>query len=193
MALNDTTILPNLGGDGAGGDGAGGGTVATTTADLIDAIAENVRHIREKAIDMGLSGVTEATKLEQVATAITLVSIHEGGDEFSLDKTGDSRQLDSGYYKNPVKVELGAGWANVNEADGTIPTAEQVLENTKFVNAEGDWAEGTMANNGKVGTEEALDTMNLVSSASFDIPAGYTSGGKIEVDNSRLYAALSNI
>ena len=62
------------------------------------------------------------------------------------------------------------------DVSGTTATPSEVLAGSKFVDANGNFIEGTMPNNGEI--EETLDLDN----SRVVIPAGYTSGGSVTID-----------
>lgn len=79
---------------------------------------------------------------------------------------------DAGMVLN--KVAVGAIPAAYQDVTGVTATADHVLDGDVFVDAEGAEVEGTMPNNG------ALSGLLKTNATSYTIPAGYTSGGKVE-------------
>lgn len=74
------------------------------------------------------------------------------------------------------------------DISGTTATAPHVLAGDKFINAAGEQEEGTMPNNGAVsGTVNGIDTIEV------SVPAGYTSGGKVTFDDTKIAEMLDAI
>lgn len=67
-------------------------------------------------------------------------------------------------------------------------TPETVLEGSSFVDKDGITQDGVMANNGEV--NGSIDGINTVE---FDIPAGYTTGGKVTFDQTTIFNYLAAI
>ena len=67
---------------------------------------------------------------------------------------------------------------NLQDVSGVTAAAENVLEDTFFVDSFGIKREGAMPNNGDTST-----TMDGLTTTSVTIPAGYTSGGTVSLTN----------
>lgn len=76
---------------------------------------------------------------------------------------------------------------NFQDVSGTTATAADVLANKTFIDAEGNSAVGTMANNGAIS-----QTLDAMTQTSVTIPAGYNSGGSVTLTND-LETALASI
>lgn len=74
------------------------------------------------------------------------------------------------------------------DISGTTAVAAHVLDGDKFVNSSGILDEGTMPNNGAIN-----GTVNGITTTEVDIPAGYTSGGKVTFDDSKIAEMLDAI
>ena len=85
------------------------------------------------------------------------------------------------------KVSVAAIPAKYQDVSGVTAGAEDVVEGKKIVDADGSVVEGTMADNGTLtGTIDGLTT------TSYTIPAGKTSGGTVSLTNA-IEAALAAI
>ena len=74
------------------------------------------------------------------------------------------------------------------DISGTTAVAAHVLDGDKFVNASGEQDEGTMPNNGAVsGTVDGITTTEV------SVPAGYTSGGTVAFDDTKICEMLDAI
>lgn len=74
------------------------------------------------------------------------------------------------------------------DISGTTATADHVLDGDKFITAEGVEDTGTMPNNGAVS-----GSVNGITTTEVDVPAGYTSGGKITFDDTKIAEMLDAI
>lgn len=74
------------------------------------------------------------------------------------------------------------------DISGTTAVAEHVLDGDKFVNASGVVDTGTMPNNGAVS-----GTVNGITTTEVSVPAGYTSGGKVTFDDTKISEMLDAI
>lgn len=86
------------------------------------------------------------------------------------------------------KVTVGAIPDKYQDISGTTAVAPHVLDGDKFVNASGEQDEGTMPNNGAVS-----GTMNGIDSTEVSVAAGYTSGGKVAFDDTKICEMLDAI
>lgn len=74
------------------------------------------------------------------------------------------------------------------DISGTTAVAAHVLGGDKFVNASGEQDEGTMPNNGEVsGSVDGITTTEV------SVPAGYTYGGTVTFDDSKICEMLDAI
>ena len=74
------------------------------------------------------------------------------------------------------------------DISGTTAVAAHVLDGDKFINASGEPEEGTMPNNGAVS-----GTVNGITTTEVSVPAGYTSGGKVTFDDTKIIEMLEAI
>lgn len=74
------------------------------------------------------------------------------------------------------------------DISGTTATAPHVLDGDKFITAEGVEDTGTMPNNGATS-----GSVNGITTTEVDIAAGYTSGGKITFDDTKIAEMLDAI
>lgn len=86
------------------------------------------------------------------------------------------------------KVTVGAIPDKYQDISGTTAVAAHVLAGVKFVNASGVQDEGTMPNNGAIS-----GTMNGIDSTEVSVAAGYTSGGKVAFDDTKICEMLDAI
>lgn len=79
-----------------------------------------------------------------------------------------------GFKAAVESIQTDSGGADVS---GVTATETEVLENAIFVDAHGEYKEGTIPRNG-----DTSATFDGIETKSVDIPAGYTTGGKVELD-----------
>lgn len=168
--------------------------------------------IRAKAVELGIGGSTD--KLDVLATEIDSIEdcgavsatvkegetytipkgYHNGSGTVSGIAGGGSYELqsktvtptksqqnitpDSGYY-GLSDVTVSAIPATYQDVSSVTATAADVLANKVIVGADGDLITGTMANNGAV--DRTIDGLTTMSAT---IPAGYTTGGTVTLDDS---------
>lgn len=77
-----------------------------------------------------------------------------------------------------ASVEVPAMDSKYQDVSGVTATAATVLNTAKFVDSTGALTSGTMANNGATGS-----TIDGLSVTSYTIPAGYTTGGTVSLDD----------
>lgn len=165
-----------------------------TSADNLDTLASAVSNITDQ-------GAVEATIREGETYTIpagyhngsgTVVGI-PGGGNYDLQaktvtptKSQQSITPDTGKYGlSSVTVE--AIPDNYQDVSTVTATAADVLTGKVFVGADGVSTAGTMPANGAIsGTIDGLTT------TSYTIPAGYTSGGTVSLTND-IYTALAAI
>lgn len=180
-------------------------SVATEIARIKEASAV----IRAKFVELGIGQTSD--KLDDLATASELienkgavsanvmegetytipkgyhngsgtVSGVAGGGNYSLQsRTATPTTMeqnitpDSGYY-GLSDVTISPIPANYKDISVTTAAATDVLTGKTYVNADGQTTTGTMLNNGAI----AL-TIDGLTSTSVNIPAGYTSGGTVNI------------
>lgn len=87
-----------------------------------------------------------------------------------------------------AKVTVGAIPDKYQDISGTTAVAAHVLDGDKFVNASGVQEEGTMPNNGAVS-----GTMNGIDTTEVSVTEGYTPGGKVTFDDTKICEMLDAI
>lgn len=145
---------------------ADGSTAAGTLADngavtkTLDATADNQSYTVPAGIHNG-KGVVSITLEEKTATPI----------KKAQDITPTTGKVLS-------KVTVAAIPATYQDVTGVTATAADVLVGKKIVDAEGTVITGTMADNGTI-----TATIDGLTTTSYTIPAGKTSGGTISLTN----------
>ena len=176
--------------------------------------------LRQKAVQLGIGGNTD--KLDKIATEFNgianngaveaevkegesytipkgyhngagTVTVVAGGGNYSLQqkevtpsKSQQSISADEGYYglSGVVVKAIPDAYQDVSSVNAV---AADVLANKVIVNAEGEIITGTMPNNGAISAE-----IDGLTTTSYQVAAGYTSGGTVTLDGS-IEAALAAI
>ena len=165
-----------------------------TSTDNLDDLADAISGITDR-------GAVEATVIEGATYTIpagyhngsgTVTGI-QGGGNYDLQsktvtptKSQQSITPDSGKYGlSSVTVE--AIPSNYQDVSTVTAEAADVLTGKVFVGSDGVSTAGTMPANGAIS-----GTIDGLTSTSYTIPAGYTSGGTVSLTND-IYAALAAI
>lgn len=123
------------------------------------------------ATDDGLDGFTQVAVdvpvINEILSTLGQKTITENGS-YSAKNDG----LD-GYDEVVVNIPESGG----TDVSGVTATPDDVLEGAVFVNSQGEEKTGTIPVNGAVGA-----TIDGIETKSVEIPAGYTTGGKVELD-----------
>lgn len=191
-------------------------SIATEIARIQDSTAT----IRSKFVELGISQSTDkiddlATNSEAIENRGAVSATVQEGDTYTIPKGyhngsgtvsgvagGGNYSLqaksvtpttvqqnvtpDSGYY-GLDSVTVDAIPSNYKDVSVVTATAGDVLTGKTFVNASGQTTAGTMASNGVM--DRTFDGLTVTS---ITIPAGYTSGGTVSLDDS-IAAALAEI
>ena len=97
-----------------------------------------------------------------------------GKQAINLTTSTRSVSISKGYHDGTGTASIPSDYYPVNSTN-TTATASTVLSGSKFVNATGTAVTGTMTNNGATGA--TLDS----TTQSYTIPAGYTTGGTVNI------------
>lgn len=116
---------------------------------------------------------------------IQVAAVHNGGNY--VPRELEAVRIYAGYYLTG-DIYLEPIPLNYKNIRGVTATAARVLSGSRFVAADGEEYEGTMANNGA--TAGTLDGLN---STSVSVPEGYTDGGEITFDDTALAARIDAI
>lgn len=156
-----------------------------TSTDKLDELATKAAAIKNQgAVDASVKEGESYTIPAGYHNGSGTVKGVSGGGNYNLQtksvtptKEQQSISPDQGYYGLSA-VTVGAIPENYQDVSGVTAGAEDVVEGKKIVAADGSVVEGTMADNGTLtGTIDGLTT------TSYTIPAGKTSGGTVSLTN----------
>lgn len=156
-----------------------------TSTDRLDELATKAAAIKNQgAVDASVKEGESYTIPAGYHNGSGTVKGVSGGGNYNLQtksvtptKEQQSISPDQGYYGLSA-VTVGAIPENYQDVSGVTAAAEDVVEGKKIVAADGSVVEGTMADNGTLtGTIDGLTT------TSYTIPAGKTSGGTVSLTN----------
>lgn len=165
-----------------------------TSTDKLDELAAKAAAIKNQgAVDASVKEGESYTIPAGYHNGSGTVKGVSGGGNYNLQtksvtptKEQQSISPDQGYYGLSA-VTVGAIPENYQDVSGVTAAAGDVVEGKKIVAADGSVVEGTMADNGTLtGTIDGLTT------TSYTIPAGKTSGGTVSLTNA-IEAALAAI
>lgn len=172
--------------------------VSSVNAAAADVLAGKVIVLADGTVKAGTmpdNGAVEKT-LDGTTVSYTVPKGYHNGsgkvtivlEERSVTPTKSPQTITSASGKVLSKVNIAAIPDEYQDISGTTAVAAHVLDGDKFVNASGVLDEGTMPDNGAVsGTVDGITTTEV------DVPAGYTSGGKITFDDTRIAEMLDAI
>lgn len=159
---------------------------AALSTDTLDALATKLGEVSNQgAVDAEVKEGETYTIPKGYHSGSGTVKGVAGGGRYNLQtktvtptKAQQNVTPDSGYYgMSGVTVEpIPAAYQDVSSVTAA---AGDVLANKVFIDAEGNTVAGTMPNNGDVSA-----TIDGLTDMSATIPAGYTSGGTVALDNS---------
>lgn len=156
-----------------------------TSTDKLDELATKAAAIKNQgAVDASVKEGESYTIPAGYHNGSGTVKGVSGGGNYNLQtksvtptKEQQSISPDQGYYGLSA-VTVGAIPENYQDVSGVTAAAGDVVEGKKIVAADGSVVEGTMADNGTLtGTIDGLTT------TSYTIPAGKTSGGTVSLTN----------
>lgn len=156
-----------------------------TSTDKLDELAAKAAAIKNQgAVDASVKEGESYTIPAGYHNGSGTVKGVSGGGNYNLQtksvtptKEQQSISPDQGYYGLSA-VTVGAIPENYQDVSGVTAAAEDVVEGKKIVAADGSVVEGAMADNGTLtGTIDGLTT------TSYTIPAGKTSGGTVSLTN----------
>ncbi len=162
--------------------------VSSTTAEEADVLANKVFILADGSTGAGsmANNGTVAKSLDASTGNQTYTvpkGYHSGSGTVSITlETKSVTPTESAQDVTPTvgkvlsKVSVAAIPGKYKDVSGVTATAEHVLDGDKFVAADGTVVEGTMANNGAM--NKSIDGLTTTTAT---IPAGYTSGGEVEL------------
>ena len=156
---------------------------ATATEDTI--LADETAYVGGEKITGVMPNIGSASKtLDTTTTSFTIAKgYHDGtGSVNIVTETKSATPTKSEQNITPTtgkvlsKVTVAAIPAAYQDVTGVTATAADVLDGKFIVTSTGAKTEGTMANNGAIN-----GTIDGISATSYQVPAGYTSGGTVSL------------
>lgn len=158
-------------------------TDATATEDTI--LADETAYVGGEKITGVMPNIGSVSKtLDTTTTSFTIAKgYHDGtGSVNIVTETKSATPTKSEQNITPTtgkvlsKVTVAAIPAAYQDVTGVTATAADVLDGKFIVTSTGAKTEGTMANNGAIN-----GTIDGISATSYQVPAGYTSGGAVSL------------
>ena len=170
-------------------------SVTATAADVLTGKVIVLADGTVKAGTMPENGAVNKT-LDAVTVSYTIPAGKHSGtgkvtitlEEKSVTPTKEAQTVTPADGKVIGKVTVAAIPDKYQDISGTTAVAAHVLDGDKFVNAFGAMDTGTMPNNGAVS-----GTVNGITATEVEVPAGYTSGGTVTFDDTKIAEMLDAI
>lgn len=171
---------------------------SSVTATAADVLAGKVIVLADGTVKAGTmpdNGAVNKT-LDAVTVSYTIPAGKHSGtgkvtitlEEKSVTPTKEAQTVTPAEGKVIGKVTVTAIPDKYQDISGTTAVAAHVLDGDKFVNASGAMDTGTMPNNGAVS-----GTVNGITATEVEVPAGYTSGGTVTFDDTKIAEMLDAI
>ena len=172
--------------------------VSSVTADAPDVLTGKVIVLADGTVKAGTMANNGAVKKVLDATTITYTipkGYHSGTGTVSITleqktvtPTKSAQEVTPTAGKVLSKVTVAAIPDKYQDISGVTAGAAQVLDGYIIVGANGAETEGTMPNNGAVS-----GSVDGITKTSASIPAGYTSGGTVTFDDTKIAEMLDAI
>lgn len=172
--------------------------VSSVTADAPDVLTGKVIVLADGTVKAGTMANNGAVKKVLDATTITYTipkGFHSGTGTVSITleqktvtPTKSAQEIAPTAGKVLSKVTVAAIPDQYQDISGVTAGAAQVLDGYIIVGANGAETEGTMPNNGAVS-----GSVDGITKTSASIPAGYTSGGTVTFDDTKIAEMLDAI
>lgn len=170
-------------------------SVTATAADVLTGKVIVLADGTVKAGTMADNGAATKT-LDATTVSYTIPKGYHNGsgkvtitlEEKTVTPTKETQTVTPTTGKVISKVTINPIPDKYQDISDTTAVAAHVLDGDKFVNSSGVMDEGTMPNNGAVS-----GTVNGITTTEVSVPAGYTSGGKVTFDDSKIAEMLDAI
>lgn len=172
--------------------------VSSVTADAPDVLTGKVIVLADGTVKAGTMANNGAVKKVLDATTITYTipkGYHSGTGTVSITleqktvtPTKSAQEVTPTAGKVLSKVTVAAIPDKYQDISGVTAGAAQVLDGFIIVGSDGAEKEGTMPNNGEVS-----GSVDGITKTSASIPAGYTSGGTVTFDDTKIAEMLDAI
>lgn len=172
--------------------------VSSVDATVADVLTGKIIVLADGTVTAGTMPDNGAATKTLDATTVTYTipkGYHNGSgkvtitlEEKPVTPTKETQEVTPTAGKVLGKVTINPIPDKYQDISGTTAVAAHVLDGDKFINASGEPDEGTMPNNGAVS-----GTVNGITTTEVDVPAGYTSGGKVTFDDTKIIEMLDAI
>lgn len=172
--------------------------VSSVTADAPDVLTGKVIVLADGTVKAGTMANNGAVSKLLDATTITYTipkGYHSGTgtvsitlEQKSVTPTKSAQEVTPTAGKVLSKVTVGAIPDKYQDITGVTAIPAHVLDGDVFVDASGETQPGTMPNNGAVS-----GSVDGITKTSASIPAGYTSGGSVTFDDTKIAEMLDAI